>query len=453
MDKTEYRGSWWLPEKPRATINGSLRFESNGRITLELLGALIDTHAFHSQSVPLIVGRSIDGENITLYGCIQSKTHSGIEGVRTSSFYIVGVLIGAHFQRPEEILFGMFHVTFPQLEDWVGASGVNVNVDPSNRQTLVITKKSSFVATACLRDAKISIGFWFTEHRGEGEVSIKYTPSVSIEMTKEVQLRKFLDWLHHLRNFFAFAVCHPVYPELIDGLTETAKVTLADGKSFRRPIGIVFGNVNWGVSHESVNRRGMLFRLGSVRDEFDNLLKNWFDKIELLEPVYDMYFGTLYNPHMFLHQKFLSLIQCVESYHRRKFDGYESPPEQHKERLQDIIKAVPDEYKNWLRNKLSDSNELSLKRRLKELVRTYSFLGFDAQSIEKMRNARNYLTHFDESKKQYATADELFTHTRKLSALTESILLTELGLPPAKVEGIMKEIESLRAAEFQVYDF
>lgn len=451
MEKTEYKGSWWLPEKPSATITGSLRFESNGRITLELLGALTDTYASRSQSVPLILGHSIEGETITLYGCIQSDTSYGIEGVRTSSFYIVGVLIGAHFQRPEEIVFGRFAVTFPQLEDWVGTSGVSV--DPSDRQTLVITKKSSFVATAGVRDAKISIGFWFTEHHGKGEVSVKYIPYISIEMTREVQLRTFLDLLYHLRNFFAFAVCHPVYPELIDGFTEVVKVTLSDGKSFCCPIKIVYSGVNWGVSHDSVNRRGMLFELGSVRGQLESLLKNWFDKIELLEPVYDMYFGTLYNSHMFLQQKFLSLIQGVESYHRRVFDGYESPPEQHKKRLQDIIKVVPDEYKNWLQNQLSDSNELSLKKRLEELVRTYSFLGFDAESVEKLKNARNYLTHFDENKKQYARADELFTLTRKLRALTESILLTELGLPRAEVEAIMKRIESLRAAEFHMYDF
>jgi hypothetical protein len=106
-----------------------------------------------------------------------------------------------------------------------------------------------------------------------------------------------------------------------------------------------------------------------------------------------------------------------------------------------------------LQNVLSDSNELSLKKRLEELVARYAFLGFDAEFLEKARNARNYLRHFDENKKQYARPEELFVLTRKLRGLTESILLTELGMTLTQVEPMMKGIESLRAAEFRIYDF
>ena len=98
-------------------------------------------------------------------------------------------------------------------------------------------------------------------------------------------------------------------------------------------------------------------------------------------------------------------------------------------------------------------NDLSLKKRLEELVKKYSFLGFEAEFVTKLRNARNYLTHFDENKKEYAKPDELFIHTRKLRALTESILLTELGLTLTEVEAMMTPIEKRRAEEFRIYDF
>jgi hypothetical protein len=451
LEKTEYKGSWFVPEKPDAVIPGVLHFENSGRITLDLQGTLTDPKGTRPQSLPLILGKSTEGAIITLYGCIQTNTSAGIEGVRETSFHIVGVLIGAHFGSPESIGFGRLSATFPQLDWWVGSSGVKVELP--DKETIAITKQSSYLESANLPGMRLSIGFSFTEHFGRDEVSVKPVPFVSIDLTTEIQLKKLLDLLYHLCNFFALAASQPVYPDLIDVFTETAKVTLGDGKSFRRPIKIVYGGVNYGVPLDAVNMRGMLFELSSVRSKFANLLEKWFEKRALLEPVFDLYFGTLYNTQMFLQQKFLSLVQGVESYHRRVFDGYESSPEQHKKRLQDIIKATPNEHKSWLQDKLSDSNDLSLKRRLEELVIKYSFLGFEAEFVDNVRNARNYLTHFDENKKEYAEPDKLFTHSRKLRALTESILLTELGLTLAEVEAMMVPIEKRRAEEFRIYDF
>jgi hypothetical protein len=41
LEKTEYEGSWWLPEKPEEQVNGLLRCEADGQITLTLVGKLI----------------------------------------------------------------------------------------------------------------------------------------------------------------------------------------------------------------------------------------------------------------------------------------------------------------------------------------------------------------------------------------------------------------------------
>ena len=65
----------------------------------------------------------------------------------------------------------------------------------------------------------------------------------------------------------------------------------------------------------------MLFTFKDISDRFEILLKNWFEKADTLGPVYDLYFGTLYNPRMYLQHQFLSLIQAIEVYHRRKFEG------------------------------------------------------------------------------------------------------------------------------------
>jgi hypothetical protein len=233
LDKTEYRGSWWLPEKPGTVVTGSLQFGSDGGITLDLQGTLTD-NVHHPQSVTLILGHSTEGDTITLYGCIQINFSLGTEGVRTTTFYVSAVLIGVHFQSPEKLAFRRFAVTYPQLDYWFGTSGVHVEFPDTH--TLTITKKSSFLVSAECGSTKISPGFLFTTHYGRDEVSVKYVPDFVVEMTNEVPLKQSLKLLHHLRNFLALAVSHPVYPDSIDGFTDSVKATLTDGTTVCRQI-------------------------------------------------------------------------------------------------------------------------------------------------------------------------------------------------------------------------
>ena len=249
MEKSEYEGSWWLPSNPSTIIPGSLHFETNG-IRLKLLGSFIHPSDFHPKLIPLILGHSVKGK-ITLYGCIQTHSRFGT-GLTTSSFSIAGVLVGAHFQKPEDLVFGGFSVTFPQLHDWIGTSGVTLK--RPDKQTLMISEKEDFLVTANVPEAKISIGFKFSEHNDKDEVSVRYVPYAWIEMTKEIPLKKCLDLLYRLGTFFSLAVSGPIYPDSIDGLTETIKFTLENPeKSFRLPIDILYEGVNWGRVRESIN--------------------------------------------------------------------------------------------------------------------------------------------------------------------------------------------------------
>lgn len=405
-------------------------------------------------SVPLILGRSLEGALITLYGCIQLRISRGLEGIRKTSLSVNGVLFGAHFEKVDTMLFGTVSATFPQLKDWIGSSGFSIQ--HPNRDTFVITEQSSFLATTALSDFKLSIGFSFSEHGGEGEFGIQYVPYVSIEFNKQIHLKRILELLYHLSNFFALASHHPIYAESIKVFTEAKKVVLPpDGKSFQLPIELVYENVNWGVPHDQVSITEMLFEFSKIRSRFDNIMQNWFDKAELLEPINGMYSGTLYNSHMYLQQKFLSLVQCVESYDRRVLRRIDVSKEEAEKRVADILDATPTKYKDWLKNKLRYSNEPTLRKRLEQLVQTFSFVDFEnvGQFIEDVVNTRNYLTHYDEVQKQSsATPERMSWLALKLGMLTEAILLAELGLSLDEVKLITQRTKQ-RLAGWRILTF
>ncbi|MGA3405630.1 MAG: HEPN domain-containing protein, partial [Candidatus Bathyarchaeia archaeon] len=113
------------------------------------------------------------------------------------------------------------------------------------------------------------------------------------------------------------------------------------------------------------------------------------------------------------------------------------------------------EHMEWLKNKLRHSNDLTLRKRLQELLTTYSFLELDETGtfIDDVINTRNYLTHYDKELKTLAVIPEkISTLSMKLRLLTEAILLTELGLSPDTVKFIMKQIKEHRS-QIRSYDF
>jgi hypothetical protein len=88
--------------------------------------------------------------------------------------------------------------------------------------------------------------------------------------------------------------------------------------------------------------------------------------------MYDLYFGIIHSSNMYVDHKFLSLMQALETYHRRILGGNELSENHHNKRILEILTAVPDQYRQWLEEKLKYSNELSLRKRMKELLGRHS---------------------------------------------------------------------------------
>jgi hypothetical protein len=74
-----------------------------------------------------------------------------------------------------------------------------------------------------------------------------------------------------------------------------------------------------------------------------------------------------------LQAKFLNMVQALEAYHRRKEDmtQLDLPEKEHSMRVESIIGTVSPQYKEWLNDKLNYSNEISLRRRLKDILHIY----------------------------------------------------------------------------------
>jgi len=180
-----------------------------------------------------------------------------------------------------------------------------------------------------------------------------------------------------------------------------------------------------------------------IRSELPEVLDTYFAKRELLAPVYELFFGSLFNPNTYPDFQFLSLVQSLETYHRRTTPDARYLPEDEylEETYPEIVSSLPGSLPGPLRDKLKGAlryaNEWSLRKRLQDLVAEIpvtSIAGDDPAFVGRVVDTRNYLTHYTEELEQKAwRGHELMNAVEELRRLLAFLLLSELGLDSGTV--------------------
>lgn len=151
----------------------------------------------------------------------------------------------------------------------------------------------------------------------------------------------------------------------------------------------------------------------------------------------------IYGRFVYLNLKFLSMVQALESYHRRAVSNKELPEDDHKERVARIMNAAPSEHKKWLKEKLNYSNEPRLRERLKDLSDTFhvtikNLIPDRKYFINKVIDTRNYMTHYDEDLKEKSAKEiELFIITEQLRSIVEMCLMKEIGFNSKEIDNLI----------------
>lgn len=338
--------------------------------------------------------------------------------------------------------FGQLDVHYSNLNEWVNIYGFKHQPPSDNKREITVSYAMPKPVEVSIDKFKLSIVFEAKRSFKAEEVAIKQKTYIRITYPEEKPLEECLRAIYHVGNFLTFAVGEPVYPLSIEGKTEVSKQKY-DDKEFYLPVEIFQISLYLPKQPKRIGSYNMFLPFENISDVFEDVIKAWFEKIEQLEPVYDLYFGTLYNPRMYLQHQFLNLTQAVEAYHRRTMKNYELPEEEHAKRLEEIIKTAPSEHKEWLNNKLAYSNEPTLRKRLKEI---FEMLGISSKEIfsdenhfiSKVVDTRNYLTHYDEKlKEKAARGKELFDLAKKLEKLLKMCILRELGFDQDKIKTLI----------------
>jgi hypothetical protein len=206
------------------------------------------------------------------------------------------------------------------------------------------------------------------------EATIKQKIEIKIETSEDKSYEDYRKIIHHIQNFLSLVIMESVHPLSILGLAEVNKEMIQDKVTYQL-VEVFCRLSDIPKGHKPLRPVDMLFTFEDISDKFETFLRNWFEKADSLEPIYDLYFGTLYNPRMYLEHRFLSLIQAIESFHQRTYGGEYLSDKDYKVVYDALVTAIPEEVGSDLKDRLKEylkyGNEFSLRRRMKEIFDNY----------------------------------------------------------------------------------
>lgn len=426
MEEFELSGIWWLPSNPDEQVAGTIKFSQEEGILLETTGDFNEQELNIDLKIQKIIVGGNQGKQLTLIDCVGIKKTLFVPGFSYQKYRVTICLIGHLFENLEQIKFNRFKVELNDLKylsDLSFDNNYKQEEKYDNYQlSLNIPKSLRANTTKGIIYLKQDVSF---KHEDES-IILKKQSFFEIETEEKLLIDDILrQFLKPLGSFVTLIVNRANYA------TELNFLINIEGRDKR--IKCVFKNSSSNVNYGKLDKSKCLFKIKDIKQDFSLILQRWFNLYDEANDIINLYFSTFYNYSIYSESRFSSLIQFLESYHRRTIEKKSSFDDNHKARIKEIIDAVPAEHKDWLSEKLRFSHEMSLSDRLKDILSltkgTILPLIDDSDDFaRKVKNIRNYLTHYsDKKQRKLYEGETLFRINQVLDFMIKHCLLNAIG--------------------------
>lgn len=451
MKSFEIRGAWWLPDSPQHEVPGSLQFSSATGGILELQGVLSPGMSHYTMAKhDVILGRTTSSQAVTLYQCRRIGSQVPVRPTDTpvARYQVLTVFRGCHFANESQMRFKSLSVGFRNLEEWTNITGLGPSDAALRRNDNPVAFGFKYVqpkkVVAQTEDVRVEIDFLVSVHDGRHEVRMSESCAFTIIPNKPLLFHEFMRGpIYNVQNFVCLGMGAATSVTSLGGEPAFAGGSSLEDKDEPDAVEIAYvARTPSAGADEDVSSATMLFTLRDIAGEFGSHMSSWLSKAELLQPVYDLYFGVYYNPTLYVNLQFLSYAQALETYHRRAIGGKYVSDEECASVSRRLADAIPIElepdFRVSIRARLQYLHEYSLRKRLTDLfVRFMPVAGVQLPNapnlIMDIVSVRNYLTHYEQGARPVADARRTFDLAGLMKLLTEAILLSELGFTPAMV--------------------
>lgn len=322
--KKTYEALWWPPEDPEDKVPGKVILHPENGIHLVLNGVFrshgsrLGSQSFSDE--PAILGTQYSGAQFTLLSCQEQRQEVPFgRGFQRQKFIADQALVGHHFEHPEEVELEEFYMETTHLKDWmrnVGLShpekregGFFIEYDSSSYSTVPELRAEESSALIVVKSEPRRLGGGVTEDPVGVEISewIKVVPDspINVETALDSYAEPLLDFLSLAtaapNSLLRFRAKHPEHSD------ESSKRSLkihptTDYPRFER--------------RSLFNKGQILFLADDVDGQFQEVMDAWFGARDELREVFDLFFGVHYEQGMRDTNRFLNVMQALETYHR-----------------------------------------------------------------------------------------------------------------------------------------
>jgi len=418
----EYVGIWWIPNIKNDSISGRLYKDKNGEFKLELFGILGDLKDKENlKTVPIINGFSSNGKKITLLHSVPNLINMSFPGLTTETYLPQYIIIGENFDNDNNLRFNSIITRYTDLDKWLCLFPLKINY---GEKELNIKYEFPEKFEYNLDDFNIQIFFETNQSRNQfNKYSISQNAYICFNNLKNKSLSEIVDIIYDFSSFLTLCIGAKIYPFDI-------KAKTIEGKD----VEILWNNM---IIEESSNKHifEMLIPYQFISKDIGNILKNWFNKKEILEPVIDHVVDAFVEDVFHIPMSFIKIVQALEVYSRRMRKNYNEDPEEYKFKMEYILNRIDrEDYRHWLKDKLKYSYEPNLNKRVKNIFKEISFL--HKMSNKKIKDlsykivkTRNYFIHYDENiKNEIMNSEQIFYITKFMLITLRILILLDLGI-------------------------
>src|ERR687886_363237 len=453
MEEFVSLGEWWLPNNPKVVIAGKLSFSPISGAKLELIGSFYESPFEETDKVKdlpsadkillpkelhiteetttldlinpeeiIILGLLENNEKVTLYKCFGSiKTFQLIERANFL-FDVTYIFRKIHFKTEQSIKFNSISVQHPNFEEWLGKSRLQTIWSREENRIWISYQPPSCIPLSKFEEIDLSITFSqiyinpsFERYFGIAyyKKNIQQKTFLNLNNPQKKSLDKCVDIIIHFCNFLTFAMSQPSSISAVMGnvnVTYEKPILNGDGsysleeETMEIQVNILFAVRNFGKNSETkAFLHEMLFIYNEIEGSLGEIFKQWLNKKEVYESVFELFMTTMYASNLYLHYGFLNMIQALEVYHGNKYQGKYQEEKIYKNGIyKDILEVIEnfppqsdqnksgisEDFKNALKGKLNFLNDHTLKVILQCcLLRELSFTDESIKNlIERNRN-------------------------------------------------------------------
>ena len=456
---TDESGYWWLPEDSSRRYPGRLSFDPKDGARLDLT-IQEETPSFTraNEEYPLIHGVTNHGREISLANCYSINDRWSSVGISTQTIFGHFVFDGFHLPSVESANIRSISAAVPFLSSWLGSTGIDVkhskdfkDFDISYRQPPPFTAKitPSIQIKISVNPASIPLA------GGLGaEVKIQEKIWVSLEPLMPQPYRQLLDSLQIVFDFFTFVCMDLCSAEDIQFEGDFSPRTLTNGAMLYPSAHLHFMPI-YSSKKRPPHPMDLLLKCSDLAGHVEPVLSRWMECSDDLKTVRVLYLSALYGEHTYIENKFLSICQAAEVFHRRFRGGeYMDSATYENEILPLLISRIPTdlmaELAEVMRQRFEYLNEFSLGKRLWELVSENKDIIVELvpeirEVIRAIVAARNRFTHFSPKQGHSdISGEKILYYVYVLRMIVDLSVLKEVGVPPEVLRKAVTESELYR---------